>query len=155
MKQWFKYEFGFVNLDSENFYLTNSGNWSETENLKEKTKAIVRKNRYKSVKVIGFIVIVFCFLAFLIFKNMISGKFAISLLILTVFGGYKFYEYIKTEIGSQFKIPLEKISGIKKDEDSIEIIFENGEGDLDSYILRKIEIKGLLIIDSLNLNFNT
>ena len=43
MKQWFKYEFGFVNLDSENFYLTNSGNWSETENLKEKTKALLHR----------------------------------------------------------------------------------------------------------------
>ncbi|WP_196889864.1 hypothetical protein [Aureivirga sp. CE67] len=43
MKEWFKYELGYVNIDSENIYLTGSGNWSETKNLEEKTRKVSKK----------------------------------------------------------------------------------------------------------------
>ena len=38
MKHWFKYEFGYVNIDSEYLYFTNTGNWSEVQEIKEKSK---------------------------------------------------------------------------------------------------------------------
>ena len=105
MKEWFKYEFGYVNIDSENLFLTNSGNWSETINLDEKTKKINAKNDTKSSSIIGFIIIVFGIFAYLIYKSFISGGVGLTLLLLTIGGGYKLYQYLKTEIGAKFKIP--------------------------------------------------
>jgi hypothetical protein len=69
--------------------------------------------------------------------------------ILIVFGGYSLYEYLKTEIGAKFKIPLDKIVEIKEQENSIEINFINGEGDNDTYKLEKIDEKGIAIIKSM------
>jgi hypothetical protein len=36
VKEWFTHEYGFVNIDTENIYFTNTGNWSETKDLEEK-----------------------------------------------------------------------------------------------------------------------
>ena len=149
MKEWFKYEFGFVNVDSENLYLTNTGNWSETKNLTEKNKKVSNKNDRKSSSITGFIILVFCVFAFMIYKIYISGKLGISLILLTVGGGYKFYQYLKTEIGAKFKIPLEKITELNINEKSAEIKFVDGESLSGSYLLNNIDEKGKQIIKSL------
>ena len=149
MKEWFKYEFGYVNIDSENLYLTNTGNWSETKNLTEKTKKVANKNDRKSSSISGFIILVFCVFAFMIYKSYISGKLGITLILLTVGGGYKFYQYLKTEIGAKFKIPLEKITELNVLENSVEIKFIDGEGLSGNYLLNNIDEKGKQIINSL------
>ncbi len=51
MKKWFKYRFGYVNIDDENFYLTNSGNWSETIDMNEKTKKTEKKGSLKKFRI--------------------------------------------------------------------------------------------------------
>ena len=142
MKEWFKYEFGYVNIDSENLFLTNSGNWSETKNLPEKTKTISDKNDNKSSSIIGFIIIVFCVFAFMIYKSFISGKIGLTLIFLTIGGGYRFYLYLKTEIGAKFRIPIEKITEIDILEKSVEIKFFDGEGLKANYLLNNIDEKG-------------
>ena len=76
MKEWFKYEFGYVNVDSENLFLTNSGNWGETISLTEKTKKTANQNS----SIIGFIIVVFCIFAFMIYKNFINGKSGFGLI---------------------------------------------------------------------------
>ena len=68
---------------------------------------------------------------------------------LIVFGGFSLYEYLKTEIGAKFKIPLYKIIEIIEQENSIEVNFINGEGNNDTYILEKIEKRGMDIMKSL------
>lgn len=150
MKEWFKYEFGYVNIDSENLYLTNSGNWSETKDLGEKTQEVANKNDNKSSLILGFIIVVLGLLTFSIIKNLISGKVGITLLLIAVVGGYKLYEYMKSEIGAKFKIPLTKISEIKENGTTIEIIFINGEEKMDSYKLHRVEEKGIKIVTALN-----
>jgi len=150
MKEWFKYEFGYVNIDSENLYLTNSGNWSETTDLKEKTRQVANKNDTKSSSILGFIIVILGLLGFLIVKNLISGKVGITLIVVAVGGGYKLYDYLKSEIGAKFKIPRTKISEIKENgTNGIEIIFINGEGNTDSYKLLRVEEKGMKIMASL------
>ncbi|MES2543864.1 MAG: hypothetical protein V4548_03195 [Bacteroidota bacterium] len=150
MKEWFKYEFGYVNIDSENLYLTNSGNWSETKDLTEKTKSVARKNDSRSSSVLGFIILIVGLLGFAIIKSIIDGKLGITLILFAIGGGYKFYEYMKSEIGAQFKIPFNKISEIKFNENNIELFFINGEGNTDSYKLYKTEDKAINIINILN-----
>jgi hypothetical protein len=152
MKEWFKYEFGYVNIDSENLYLTNSGNWSETKNLSEKTKKSSKKDDTRSSSVLGFLIIVFLIFVFMIYKNMVSGKVGLTLIGTTVVGGYKLYEYLKTEIGAKFKIPLSKISEIKLSEQNAEIFFLDSEGKTDNYKLIRIDEKGFGILESLKYN---
>lgn len=142
MKEWFKYEFGYVNIDSENLFLTNSGNWSETINLDEKTKKINAKNDTKSSSIIGFIIIVFGIFAHLIYRSFISGGVGLTLLLLTIGGGYKLYQYLKTEIGAKFKIPLEKIIEVNAHGKNVEIKFLDGEGFESNYMLENIDEKG-------------
>lgn len=149
MKEWFKYEFGYVNIDSENLYLTNTGNWSETKTLTEKTKKVAKQNDNKSSLMIGFIVIALFLLGYLNFKSVLSGGVALTLIVITIFGSYKLYEYLKTEIGAKFKIPREKISEISVNDRSIEIFFVNGEGNNDSYKLHRVEDKGISVMNSL------
>lgn len=149
MKEWFKYEFGYVNIDSESIYLTNTGNWSETKNLEEKTKKIDTENDNKSSLMIGFILVTVCIFAFLMFKSFISGKTGLTLISILLVGGYKLYEYLKTEIGAKFKIPISKVSEIKESEKNIEIIFTNGEGKIDTYKLYQVDTKGFLIMSNL------
>uniref|UniRef100_UPI00404A3F53 hypothetical protein n=2 Tax=Flavobacterium sp. TaxID=239 RepID=UPI00404A3F53 len=122
MKEWFKYEFGYVNIDSENFYLTNSGNWSDTKELKEKIKQIAHKDDNKSSMIIGFMIVVICILCFLLYKSFINGRLGLTLIFITVGGSFKLYQYLKTEIGSKFKIPLKKIKEIKFSNKNVEIV---------------------------------
>ena len=59
MKTWFKHEFGFVNIDDKNFYLTNTGNWTETERLGEKDKSVSFSNGIRKFRIVFFLVVSF------------------------------------------------------------------------------------------------
>ena len=74
---------------------------------------------------------------------------SIGLILLIAIGGYQLYNYLRTEIGAKFKIPLKKITDIKEIEKTIEISFTNGEGNSDNYTLSGIEEKGILIMNKL------
>ena len=152
MKEWFKYEFGFINVDSENLYLTNTGNWSETKILVEKTKKGSKTNGAKGTSITVFIIFVFCVIAFTIYKSFITGKLGVAFILLTVGGGYKFYQYLKTEIGAKFKIPLEKITEFSIFENSAKIKFIDGDGFSENYFLNNIDNKGKAIIGALKIN---
>lgn len=145
MKEWFKYEFGYVNVDAENLYLTNSGNWSDTKKLKEKAKNNKTKKRSS---IIGFLILVFCLFLFMIYKSSTIDTIGVTLFILAL--GYKLYLYLKFEIGPQFRIPIAKISEMKIDEKSVEIYFLDGDGVYSSFLLEKVEEKGKNILNSLN-----
>lgn len=150
MKEWFKYEFGFVNIDDNNIYLTNTGNWSEIHSLEEKSMRLDRKNDTKGSMMIGFILVFLALFGFLIFKNLMSGKVGFFLIAIVALGGYKLYDYLKTEIGAQFKIPKSKITEIKIGKESAEILFLNADEKSDSYKLLRIDKKGIEILTELN-----
>lgn len=46
IKTFYRYEFGFINLDSNNLYLTSSGNWSEAKKLEEKSTRVAVREKY-------------------------------------------------------------------------------------------------------------
>jgi hypothetical protein len=146
MKEWFKYEYGFVNIDDKYLYLTSSGNWSETAALQEKTSRSATKAGGKRISVIIFLVVMISLLIILAFtgfaKSIADGKFRLGMFVLLIGGGYKLYEYLKTEIGARFKIPLDKITGVRSEEDQLEIFFLNGDGVHDCYKLPRVEEKG-------------
>lgn len=152
MREWFKYEFGFVNLDTNNLYLTNTGNWHEIEKLNEKSDKTNTKGDNKRNRIIGYLFLVVCLFGFLFFKNILTGRVSISLIILITAGGYKVYQYMKTEIGPKFKIPIEKISDIKIDHKNVQIVFLNGKNIEDCHKISFIEMKGVHILEKLKNN---
>lgn len=72
-----------------------------------------------------------------------------TLLLVGLGGGYKLYGYLKSEIGSAFKIPLQKIQDINQMGNDFKIVFENGEGKTDSYKIRKCEEKAFPVLEKL------
>lgn len=127
MRVWFKYEFGFINIDDNNLYLTNTGNWSETKDLKENTCGDSSKasNRRKGKAMIYFIIFGSILLLAFLTHLILSSFNPISLIVLVgiPLGAYMSYQYMKTELGNSYCIPLQKISYINIGEKKIVIHF--------------------------------
>jgi hypothetical protein len=145
-RAWFKYEYGFVNIDSKNLYLTRTGNWSEIPDLTEKAQL---KYSIMPKLIKGFLFIVL-FISGLLMLNKLSD-FGISLLSIlsalgAVGGGYTLYEYLKRETGYKFLIPLYKIRSIEYSGINVTIVFKNKENREESIHLEKVELKGILIL---------
>lgn len=149
LKICFKYEFGYVNIKDKVLHLTNTGNWSEIAELSEKTQQVDRKNDKKSSSVIGFMLVIACILIYLFFNNYINQNLGITLIFLTFGSGYSMYQYLKTEIGSKFKIPFEKIKEIKINHNVAIISFSNGEQLEENYTISNIEEKGIIAMQHL------
>jgi hypothetical protein len=149
MKDWFKYEFGYVNIDDENIYLTNSGNWSETFEIQEKTKLVDAKNNSKSKSLYLYVIAVVMLFGILLYFNMVGGGASIGLVVLIIAGGLGAKKYMQNEFGSRFKIPKSKILEIKFDQNNVELLFTNGDSENDSYLLEKVDKKGVFIFKSL------
>ena len=148
-KTWFQYEFGFVNIDEENLYLTNTGNWSEIIGLEEKSKKTGGPNTFGSFATIMFLIVVVGLLGFLFFRNIITPGISIVGLIGIPFFGYKFYEYIKSDIGVKFKIPWSKISKITVTKQEVKLEFLNGDGVSGTEFLSNVSQKGLDLIENI------
>ena len=144
MKEYFKYANGFVNLNNENLFLTNSGNWSETLNLLEKSPKSIRKNNIKSYKIYIYLFIVACLIVLVLTKAK-SGSIPFGLILL----GLGTYSYLKRETGKQYKIPISKIKSIIINENEVTIFFYNSNGIEDFEILAKVDNKGLDILSHL------
>lgn len=144
MKHYFKYANGFVNVNDENLFLTNSGNWSETHDLLEKSPKSIKQNNYKSFKINLFLFIIICIGLLMILKSKSS---------LLPFGfislGIAAFFYMKRETGKRYKIPISKIKNIEISENQAKIIFLN-EANIEDYeILNKVETKGIEIVSKL------
>lgn len=144
MKEYFKYANGFVNLNNENLFLTNSGNWSETLNLLEKSPKSIRKNNIKSYKIYIYLFIVACLIVLVLTKAK-SGSIPFGLILL----GLGTYSYLKRETGKQYKIPISKIKSIIINENEVTIFFYNSNAIEDFEILAKVDNKGLDILSHL------
>lgn len=145
MKEYFKYGNGFVNLNDENLFLTNSGNWSETLNLEEKSAKSIRKNNFKSFKIYLYIGIVAAFILLILTRSK-SGLIPFGFIIL----GIAAFAYMKRETGKRYKIPVSKIFKIEITESSAKISFYNSNGIEDYEEIFNIEPKGIKILNELN-----
>jgi len=149
-KYWFKYRNGYVNIDSENFYLTNTGNWSETTKLEEKTSETTTKKKAIKKEVISTIL----FLVQLIIgekyfwdKDNIYG--VIFIVLPMIITGFYMYYVMRSEFGETYKVPLEKLKKVEVNKRTLKIDFINGEGQQDSELIKEIDSKGLEIIEKL------
>ncbi|AXG68945.1 hypothetical protein KORDIASMS9_01164 [Kordia sp. SMS9] len=147
MKDWFKYKYGFVNIDSENLYFTNTGNWSEVKDLKE--KGIQKQDSFRQFRMrfIPFILVgIAVVLAFfMLFKVDPTIKYTVvgSVLVLALTS----YTYLKTEIGEKFKLPISKIETIDIRGETATVTFQDGNENVSVYMLEKLDRKGMNLLE--------
>ena len=149
MKDWFGYEYGYVNIDGDQLYLTNTGNWSETKDLQEKKRG-QRKNSLKKVLIYIFILcIVLAGIRLFLFMVSEIRYGLIGMVALVSIGGYFAYKYLKPELGASFLIPMSKISAIHIENERAILEFRNGNDEADSVELTGIERKGIDLLNQL------
>lgn len=147
MKEWFKYEYGFINIDAENLYFTNTGNWSEIKGLEE--KGIQKQNSFRQfrMKIIPFILILIAVFLFLFQFDNHKVKFSMILGLLIL--AYTSRKYLKREIGKKFKLPISKIENITLHGETATLVFRDGEGKLTEELLEKLTNKGITLLEEL------
>lgn len=144
MKDYFKYENGYVNINDENLFLTNSGNWSETHGLSEKSAQSIRKNQLKRFRINAYLFVMGSVVLFLLFHS--QNK----LMPLGILGlGIAAYFYMKRETGNRYRIPLEKIKAVEISGNQVKIVFLNLSGKEDAETIIGVEEKGISILDNL------
>ncbi|WP_417351107.1 hypothetical protein [Flavobacterium alkalisoli] len=146
-KQYFKYGSGYVNIDSENLYLTNSGNWQEARDLKEKSPKTKRQN---SSRILGnniFLFIVFASVLIGGFFLLERGRIFLGGVVLLFF----VLRYFQPEMGNRYKIPLSKIESIELFEKGITIHFRNETNETDKESIDNVDPKGFEILTQMNL----
>lgn len=143
MREWFKYRSGYVNIDNQYIYFTDTGNWGEAERLSEISLKDEKKGAIKRVLLITTMTLSL-FLSYLLKMDILS--FLVVLGCLTT--GVLFELIFKTKT-SKFKVKKEDIEGVSVNSDSAEIqfIIENKLQRVKK--LKGIEEKGVLLMDSL------
>lgn len=152
MKHYFKYGAGYVNIDTENLFLTNSGNWQETRELEEKSPKTKRQNSFRIGRMNLFLYVVFGVISIVIFKMMASDAPATKLIFGLPVLAYFVNNYFKNELGKRYKIPLTKIQTVERyDNNGLKINFLNSTNEPDFEIIEKVEPKGFEVLTGLSL----
>jgi len=152
MKHYFKYSSGYVNIDAENLFLTNSGNWQETRELEEKSKRTKRQNSLRIARMNLFIYITFGIIVFIIYKSVSRDKPYFNAIFGLPVAAYFVNRYFTTEMGKRYKIPFSKIQSIERyDNDGIKVIFLNAFYEPNFEIVEKIEAIGFKVLGELRL----
>jgi len=149
MKEYFKYANGFININDENLFLTNSGNWSETYDLKEKSS----KSNFKTNKIYLnylFVIVLIGLGIYDVLKDAKNKSFPFGIVLI----GLGVLAFLKREKGKRYKIPLSKIIKITVSNNATTIIFydENDLEDIEE--ITHIETKGLHVFEQIKQQFN-
>ena len=118
MREYFKYADGFINVNKENIFLTNSGNWSETHELNEKSS----KSNFKTNKIYLNYLLVIVLIgigSYDVLKDFKNKSFPFGIVIIAL----GVLAFIKREKGKRYKIPLSKINKITISNSVAKIVF--------------------------------
>lgn len=143
MKDYFKYEKGYLLINEEAFFLTSSGNWSETHQLQEKGYYEVQQQANRSFKVFVWVGLLVFASLYISFKSQSQYSLFVGLgLALTV------WRYLITETALRCKIPFEKVVQLKFNEiqKEVELHFRNANQEEDRVFLKKIDPKAILFL---------
>ncbi|WP_196890166.1 hypothetical protein [Aureivirga sp. CE67] len=153
MKNWFRYRDGFVNIDSENFYLTNTGNWSEIKDINEKTKEVKVNPK---MQYLWYILSLFLEVILGIVSSRVGNDFYSKIItVLIVFTiGLILYNLMRREFGKIYKVPLDKLKKVEIDKRNLRIEFLNGDDKEDSELIKGIDKKGIEIIENLKVTLH-
>ncbi|MFP9117259.1 hypothetical protein ACLI08_05685 [Flavobacterium sp. RNTU_13] len=143
MKEYFKYKYGYINVDDENLYLTNSGNWQEARETEEKSRAIDKRN---SVGIVGmkiFVYVVLGAICIFVLKNLGKPSIGFGVIGLAIFLGYRVYKVFSKKFGSRYRIPLQKITNVSDwGTVGLRIDFLNANNEPDFEIIEELDFRG-------------
>lgn len=148
MKEWFEYEYGYINIDHQFLYFTSSGNWSEISKLKEFSSKRRIKN-FKGNSVIIILTIIGFILFFGLLKMLNSGNISIFYLFGAPILLFFLYKYMKSGIGANYKINLSNIFDIQFENKNCIIHFYDESGDIHQTQLINASEKGHSILKKL------
>lgn len=152
MKQYFKYAHGYINIDTENLFLTNTGNWQETRELKEKSPETKRKNAQRIGRMQAFVFTALCAFGGFVYCMFDNKSVSLTFIGLMAIGAYSLLNYFKPEFGNCYKIPLSKIESITPYEKSgLKISFRNEANEPDFEIMEGVDAKGITILTDLKM----
>ncbi|MDW3647085.1 MAG: hypothetical protein R8P61_08485 [Bacteroidia bacterium] len=145
MKSWFEYEYGYLNVDAENMYFTNTGNGSELRTLKEMPFGKKVGKKKHPFLFLGSMVFPFCF--FLFDMGLTGQSITVMACFLLVF--YFVYNYLKKDMGISMWIPLERIELIEIKTNFARISYRDPQEQVQSVPLDKIGKDGIEILTRL------
>jgi hypothetical protein len=140
MREHFKHQFGYVNIDSSNLYFTKTGNWSESKSLGEKTNRKLSKPTTIG-GIIGILISIIVVIVNIYFLTDIIRKFGIlpSIVGLIAYVALIVYLNYRHKYAPNFHIPLSKVIDISLINDSrLELKFLNKEN-IESTQLLKVK----------------
>ncbi|MFY7729817.1 MAG: hypothetical protein ACOVRN_09895 [Flavobacterium sp.] len=143
MKEYFKYKYGYINVDDKNLYLTNSGNWQEARETEEKSRANESENTGRIIRMKSFVFIVMGAIFIFLVKSLENPKISIGIIAITLFLGYSVYQVFSKEFGSRYRIPLQKIIKISaQGTENLRIDFLNANNEPDFEIIEEPDFRG-------------
>lgn len=153
-KDWFEYESGYINIDSTTIYLTNTGNWSETKELKE--KGIQKQNTFRVFRMYFFLTVLTLAVVISLIYKLLSFEenpvLSIIVMATLLSSFYAVYRNFKKETGSKFKLPISKIKSIELIDRTAVIHFYNGRNEEDEQALYGVSDKGVNLLSNLDLH---
>ena len=150
MKSWFAYEYGYINVDRDNVYFTNTGNGSELRRLKEIPFGQNISNRLDPYTFIGIISVPTFY-----FMIDLDYTFRSVLILSAIFTAIYFaYQYLKREKGVSMWIPMDRLTNIDIEVDFVEVSYLNVHGKIKSIELDKVEKDGIKFWSQLRESLN-
>ena len=139
MQKFFKYKFGYINVDNENIYLTNSGNWAECKRLQEKSLKTDIRTISKQLKISSLIFTAALFVFGNIIFSIQSGSFKVLPAIISTLALFGLYKVFMRDLGSQYLIPIANIISLKNRNQDLVIDFKDYKGQTLTKSLTEVE----------------
>ena len=146
-RRWFKYMFGFINIDSENLYLTKTGNWSEITNLKEKNSKGKSSNS-QGFSSVSFILFLLGTMVVHAYNYWFLDSFS-KIVFIYPFAIFLMYISRKSDLGANFVIPLSKIETVTQEDNLLIIDFFDAENHSQIEKLRNVDRSGVEFLRSI------
>lgn len=129
-------------MDDKFVYFTNTGNWTETAKLTEKTQRSHGRDIRRYFKHVIYLVVISVLAAAFLIYNIFFGVYNLVIFIGLPVLIYYLYQYLKNELGPAFAIPHSKLIAVEQHGKSTIIIYIDGEGDEVNDKLVKLEDEG-------------
>lgn len=150
MKEYFKYKYGYINIDDENLYLTNSGNWQEARETEEKSHSNENENIRRITHMKSFVFVVIGGITIYLIREIQNIKVNLGIIAIALGIAYKVYNYFSSEFGGRYRIPLQKIQSITTEgPERIRIGFLNANNKPDFEFIDGLEVKGKYFLNAL------
>lgn len=139
MKKYFKYKFGYINIDDHNIYLTNSGNWQDCRKLEEKSFKTSVKTAGKRFKIGLLIAIVVLVIIINLIISREAGTIKIIPIIVSILSAFGFYRLLMPDLGSQYLISIESVISFESYGQDLTITSKDSKGKHHIKFLERVE----------------